>query len=109
MSEMLFAVEPSAVDLPLFEELRLEPFYILETGRHEVGVVQFEDGSNVEIWVNVVTHERGVLIFWDFGVYCAEGDAHYRVTSGGGDLMDFWDVVYQLANGMLDVEKEGGT
>jgi len=89
-------------DFDLLNELALtQP--TLDEGSEYLGRVLMEDG---ESWVDVTKHMP--LKCWDFSVFAADGNRQYQVSTGSGDLADYWPTVEQLADGMLIVSMVDG-
>jgi hypothetical protein len=88
-------------DLPLFQQLGLQPFEnlprteLVKVGTVTLGTVAIIDVS-VECWP---------AQFWKFEIHLKDPKRLLVLTTGSGSLGDFWPIVEKFASGMISVDE----
>ena len=88
-------------DLSLLESLGLQPFQGETHQTVHVGIVEFPDGSTIDIAVCGMPAQ-----FFTFTIYCAETQKRYTVKTGSGSLTMYWPMAKAIAEDMLVVTEE---
>ena len=92
-----------STDRPLFRALGLPLFSDIPTGEdYYVGEVKFENESVVKVWVCPMP-----ALFWKAEINCNGTKKVIRISTGSGALVNFWQSIRLIAEGMLDIDSVG--
>lgn len=68
---------------------------------HDLGTIYSqEDGSYIKAAVECAPAQ-----FWKFDIYCAEDNRHIKISTGSGCLSKYFDIMVQIADGMVVVDE----
>jgi hypothetical protein len=93
-------VQTYSHDLPLFNELGLEPFKTTVHKKIHVGTVTKEDGSYADIWMTGAPAQ-----FWEFKVFDSSSGRLYEISTGSGSLSKYWPLVDEMLQNCFVVKR----
>lgn len=89
---------PYRDDLPLFQELHLEPFSCKMWDKTFVVKIETEEGW-MEINVTCAPAQ-----FFDFKIFCKDSGEVTEITTGSGTLRQYYPFAEQIMQGMIVVK-----
>ncbi len=98
-ADPLARAETSMTDRTLFAALGLNLFDVATGVEHFVGEVIEPHRSRVKIWVCCMPAQ-----FWKFEIYCIDSDRTTTLSTGSGNMKNFWPFVRQVTAGMMVVD-----